>query len=415
MNLTKEQKIASEYLWQSNQPQELQLIAGAGSGKTGTLIESVKICHENYTSAKNICLITFTVKAAKEMQERLQKFNIQVGFTGTMHSFAYHLLQQYYQKEINILEDVTKVQQQIIRENFQEVSHLPIEEISVKSLLNDKEFDIFSILYQKYKKQQNLLDFEDLILKATNLLKQEKIMNPFSVIFTDEFQDTSEIQLEFLKSLRYNKLFAVGDPRQSIYKFRGADVQISENFSKNFHNSKLLYLNTNFRSQKKIVNLGNKIIKLSNIKIKKKLKSFQSSSNPPITLINKIFISPLNTFKIFFSWYQKNHPKQSLTILVRTNYYVNLINKLISSFYSEIQVMTIHSSKGLEFENVAIFGIAKNTIPHHRNDYNEEIRLLYVALTRAKKNLIFIAWEEKNQEYSLFLPFLVKNTKLKYI
>jgi superfamily I DNA/RNA helicase len=99
-----------------------------------------------------------------------------------------------------------------------------------------------------------------------------------------------------------------------------------------------------------------------------------------------------------------------LTFLVRTN---SMRRLLESALPAGCEVMTIHKSKGLEFDHVIVFGIAEHSMPHRENDNDEEVRILYVALTRARRFLGFVGWEQ-NEKRSPFLPFLLRHCTLRY-
>ena len=410
--MTKEQLTASNFLWNSHS-HALQLIAGAGSGKTTTLIQTVQNCITNNYSPEKISLITFSKKSAEEMKHRLGEKQKGIGFVGTMHALAYSLLSKYLNKKISIVENQDAIYKQIIETKFPNLKHIPVE-----FLFNNDHHLSLNLMqeYSHFKKEHELYDFEDLIIEASQLLHNKEIPTPFDVIFVDEFQDTSPIQLSFIQKLNAKKLFVVGDDWQSIYKFRGADVSITMNFNKHFHSTKRLFLTKNFRSQSHIVELGNKTIrKLSSEFVAKKLTPHFKAANKPICHLYSGKISEIEQIKKTLEWSFYKYGKQNITILTRTNYTKSILEATIISLglSNLIQVLTIHASKGLEFDHVMIAGIAKNQIPHKWGDSNEETRLFYVGITRAKQSLQFIAHENGNHQ-SIYLPFLTKYCKIMY-
>lgn len=408
--MTEEQSYASQYLWRQKE-QALQLVAGAGSGKTTTLIETVREATQTYCQPKEIALITFTKKAAHEMQERLQSKNLQAGYVGTMHALAWQILRQRFGRRYAIGNENTDEREKLARKLFPRFSHIPGDILLSGDFLSSEEKTILQTAYQKEKEKRGLLTLDDLVPYASESLRQEP-ETFFKVLLVDEFQDTSPDQIAFILSLGYQKLFAVGDDWQSIYRFRGAEVNNSLNFQKFFPQSKRLFLTRNFRSQKNIVILGNKVIRLSSSFIRKKLTAFHAPTLKTVVYIEKKFVSIKNSWNKAENFLNQKHPR--ITVLVRTNYIKSIIEQLLSREQKQkIEVLTIHASKGLEFEHVVIFALAKNILPHRNNDFDEEVRLLYVAVTRAQKSLDIIAWEEENQ-WSDFLPALVKNCKLKY-
>lgn len=407
---TIEQQKAAQYLWDSPTT-ALQLVAGAGSGKTTTLIETVQNAQEHFDNEK-IALITFTKKSAQEMSERLQKNNKQAGFVGTMHSLAWKILREHHQDDYVIKTDLKEELHGLVKKLFPQFSHIPTDILLEKNFLTPQErlqlHDAFSLL----KKEKGFVQLDDLIPLAARFL-QENPLPLYQVVFIDEFQDTSPDQIEFVKALDYQKLFAVGDDWQSIYKFRGAEINNSLRFKEFFPNAERLFLTKNFRSQKNIVLLGNKMIRLSSSFINKKLHSFHVASGKVTLHIEKKFKHMSESWKKLEKLFLQRF--ETLTVLVRTNSIRLSLERLLSPEQKKrIDILTIHSSKGLEFDHVVIFALAHHILPHRNNDdFDEEVRLLYVAITRAKKTLDIVAWENNNK-WSPFLPALVRHCSLRY-
>lgn len=400
--LTQEQKEAAESLWKKEENvKALQLIAGAGSGKTTTLVHSVQNALESGLAPEKIALITFTRRAGEEMKERLSRQKLSVGFVGTMHSLALHRLREHSRNNFQVFTRSDEVKRELIAGLFPQYSHIPDDTISKAGWLSPEEQNLLAEEYAKIKHENNWLDFDDIIEQATKIEADD-----FSALLVDEFQDTSPDQILFLKSLKAEKLFAVGDDWQSIYAFRGANVNSSYNFPKEFPGAIRHYLTQNFRSQKRIVELGNKSIRLSSKYIRKKLTAYHPSAEPCRLFFLK---NQKQSISEKFRHIQENCTPQT-RVLVRTNH----IRKQIESLCpSTEQVLTIHSAKGLEFEHVILFGVSPSLFPHPDGFRDEEVRLFYVAITRAKKRIDFVSWEEKEQ-YSRFLPFLARNCRIHY-
>jgi len=412
--MTKEQLNASRSLWVEKGPGKtniVQLVAGAGSGKTTTLIQTVAEGIERGFDPEKICLITFTRKAAAEMTERMKGKNLQAGYVGTMHALGYKLIRGVAGFDKRILLHKEKILHDIIRTNFKQYAHIPPRVVERGLILKEEEHGRLWHAYAMYKQNHNMIDLDDLILEATRLLKKNPGLFPYDCVMVDEFQDTSPDQLEFIKSMPFSRLFVVGDDWQSIYRFRGADVGIALNFNKTFEGVTRLFLTDNFRSQKSIVSLGNKAIRLSQTYIRKKLRAFKVKSTRAVCHIAPHNDDILATWKLYLEKHYHKSKSRPLTVLVRTNF---IRKKIEACKPDDITVMTIHSSKGMEFDNVLIFGIAEKVFPHRWNDFNEEVRLLYVAITRAKNNLEFLSWET-DTKYSPFMPFLARNCKLNYL
>ena len=236
--MTPEQTKAAEFLWRQKEARYLQLVAGAGSGKTTTLVETILAAERLGYDPKKICLITFTKKAAAEMQERIERAGASVGFAGTMHSLGFRLIRRFSDKEESILLHPEKIKTQIAMRLFPQYSHIPAEFLTASDVLQKEEAQKIEEEYRLYKEKNSMIDLDDLITRSAQIMRQITTgeRSPFEMpyLMVDEFQDTSPEQIEFIKSLTPEKLFVVGDDWQSIYRFRGADVSISLNFAQHF-------------------------------------------------------------------------------------------------------------------------------------------------------------------------------------
>lgn len=278
----------------------LRLIAGAGSGKTRVLTRKIAyLINDVGIPANQILAVTFTNKAAAEMRERVQQYCIlQEGEkinAQTFHSLCSKIL-RFDGQEIGIKNDFVIIDEiekkQIINRICKTIDYDP-DTIDTKSLIKlfswakvnmydeqdlkqqmIKKGDFNEVilnLYQKYNeilRKEKYLDFDDLIIKTNELFKKsisaaEKWSKMYSFILVDEFQDTSLQQYEILKVLTSKgaHITIVGDPDQTIYSWRKADVNLILNFDKDFPNTKTIVLNTNYRSTKKILNSANNLIK----------------------------------------------------------------------------------------------------------------------------------------------------------
>jgi len=280
-------------------------IAGAGSGKTSVLtrriahlIENLGIPHEN------ILAITFTNKAAQEMKERigaLLKISTRNMWISTFHSMCARILREHsellgYDKHFQIIDDDDTLQmiKSIMKQANMDIKLINPNQLKTH-LLNVKQDPnlieayqeplkeylrkIYPI-YQKKLKENNLMDFEDLLLLTIELLKNyENVRNHFHKMFqyvlVDEFQDTNNVQYNLIKLLvnRNQNVFIVGDEDQSIYAFRGANIQNIKNFSKDYNDVETILLEQNYRSTNTILDAANQIIKGNKNRIKKNLYS----------------------------------------------------------------------------------------------------------------------------------------------
>ena len=272
------------------------VLAGAGSGKTKVLTQRIINLIDSGVSPYNILAITFTNKAAKEMRNRVEN---ELGsitdsiFIGTFHSFGLRILRENYidigyTSNITILDtdDAKAIVKRILKENGYDPAKYEIRTIinKISSAKNDgispdeytklflNDLDIVSGLvykeYTKLLKDNNSVDFDDLLLKPVELLKKNKIIlekyqERFKYILVDEYQDTNSIQYELCKLLasRYKNIFVVGDANQSIYSFRNADYRNILNFEKDYKNTKVILLEENYRSTNNILKAANSVIK----------------------------------------------------------------------------------------------------------------------------------------------------------
>ena len=295
--LNKQQREAAETM-----NGNIVIIAGAGSGKTRTI--TYRIAHmvkECGIDPNSILALTFTNKAANEMKERIEKLvgeDTPVSAT-TFHSFAYKFLKKFpnkigYKKNFTIADD--EDQREIIKKIIKNIPNLYeiLDTKRVKKLINkakesgyytkkqaqnyyEKRYeamgesvinqlcDIFEE-YNKTLKESNTMDFSDLIINLRNILLVpeilEMVQKRFKYFIVDEYQDTNltQGQIVDLMSSKEGNLCVVGDPDQSIYKFRGAQISIINDFAKNHRNTKIIKLEENYRSTPQILEAANVVI-----------------------------------------------------------------------------------------------------------------------------------------------------------
>ncbi len=271
------------------------VLAGAGSGKTRVLTSRIAyIIEELGVPASAILAITFTNKAAKEMGERLSAItDVSRSWVCTIHSMCVRILRMYA-KEAGIQQNFSIYSEternNIIKKSFQECDF--DDEKLLKSIkfhiANGKmlgfdpdryaeeyagEHDIEDVVkvyrrYQKHLRENNALDFDDLLNETRKLLRdnedaREYLGGKFRYILVDEFQDTNAVQYEIIKLLAsvHGNLFAVGDDDQSIYGWRGAKIENILHFERDFKGAKVFKLERNYRSTKRILDLANTVIK----------------------------------------------------------------------------------------------------------------------------------------------------------
>lgn len=272
------------------------VLAGAGSGKTRVLTSRIAyILEQGKADISSILAITFTNKAAGEMKERL--FKILGEGDGkwicTIHSMCVKILREFADRaglkpNFSIYSEVEK--NNVIKKAFHELdfddekllksAKYHIGNAKMLGLDPDQYGRKFSyergiddvvLIYERYDKhlrENNALDFDDLLLETLRLLRRDKetldyLSDKFRYVLVDEFQDTNKVQYDIIKLLAsgHGNLFAVGDDDQSIYGWRGAEIKNILTFDKDFPNAKIYKLERNYRSTKSILTLANSIIK----------------------------------------------------------------------------------------------------------------------------------------------------------
>ena len=272
----------------------LLVLAGAGSGKTRVLTCRVAyFLANNKVNPENVLLLTFTNKAAGEMKERVGVLTgSQPAFAGTFHSFCVKLLRidgKYIDIPASFLIYDEDDQKQLVKQILDSldlssdsynpktivgaISNIKNQMLSptqyAELIKNEWEEIIFKIYtaYEKSLKENLALDFDDLLLKATILLKEvpqvlEKWQRQLTHVFVDEWQDTNKIQYSLIKSFasKNKNITAVGDASQSIYSWRGADFRNIDYLVRDFPNIKIINLEQNYRSTQNILNASNFVI-----------------------------------------------------------------------------------------------------------------------------------------------------------
>ena len=271
----------------------LLIAAGAGSGKTKTLVSRLLHLLKLGVKPEKIIAITFTNKAAKEMRDRVSvsgEKNIQDLFVGTFHSFGVKILKNESAhfgrtKNFTIFDDddsLSLVKKILKEKDLSKDRYNPINILgkisNIKSeLLNPEninpetaqEVKILEIFYEYENKlkKSNAFDFDDLITKTVEVLGKkevlEKYQNQYEYILVDEYQDINTAQYQLIKLLseKTQNIFAIGDDAQSIYKFRGSDFRNFLNFERDWPNAKIIKLEQNYRSTGIIISASSALIK----------------------------------------------------------------------------------------------------------------------------------------------------------
>ena len=338
------------------------VIAGAGSGKTRVLTYKIAYLMTEGVDPFNILALTFTNKAAKEMKERIATI---VGneaknlWMGTFHSVFARILRIEAHKigytsnfTIYDSDDSQKLVLRIIKEFnldkdqykyksiFSRISSMKNSFITPNNYLNNEELLLsdkisnrskFCQIYNEYVERcfkAGAMDFDDLLLKTNELLNSypdtlSKYQNIFKYILVDEYQDTNHSQYLIIRALsdKFQNICVVGDDAQSIYSFRGANINNILNFQKDFPDSKIFRLEQNYRSTKNIVNAANSLIENNQKRLKKNVWT-ENESGEKIN-VNKLLTDGEEgrfvASSIFENKMQSQLQNSDFAILYRTN------------------------------------------------------------------------------------------------
>ncbi|MCL1935066.1 MAG: UvrD-helicase domain-containing protein [Defluviitaleaceae bacterium] len=282
----------------------LLILAGAGSGKTRVITHRIVNIINSGVQDYNILALTFTNKAAKEMRERVDKLldSDNRVWISTFHSLCVRILRLHidvigYNKNFTIYDSsdsksLIKESMKILNisekdyrassvaskiSNFKNELYTPLDALKEAESLRDENIAKIYKMYQHVLKQNNALDFDDIILKTLEIFKVDssvlkKYRNRFKYIMVDEYQDTNMAQYNLINLLskEHKNLCVVGDDDQSIYGWRGADINNILDFEKDFEDTTVIRLEQNYRSKKNILESANCVIQ-NNITRKHKI------------------------------------------------------------------------------------------------------------------------------------------------
>lgn len=320
-------------------------------------------------------------------------------------------------------------------------------EISRKKLFNwnykkEKIFLSFALniylIYQEYLKENNEIDFDDMIIYATKYARECGVRNPYKYIIIDEYQDTSYIRFLLIKSiLDYTKakLMVVGDDFQSIYKFTGCDLSLFLDFQKYFEDAKVMKIENTYRNSMELVKIAGDFVMRNRSQIKKDLKSKKHIDYP----IQIVYYKEIEKafFNLVMDIYRKTQKpilvlgrnNKDIEVVLGNNFKIKENGRLICKTNEKLEVyyLTAHKSKGLEEENVVVINLEDKLLgfpsqikedkmlrfvnrSFDKYPYSEERRLFYVALTRTK-NYVYLLTPRRG--YSIFIRELLKDYKRK--
>src|SRR5215467_12565783 len=304
--LNPEQRLAAETI-----EGPLLILAGAGTGKTRAITFRMANLISKGTPAESILAVTFTNKAAEEMQNRVRDLLLHAGvpparpWISTFHSLCARLLRReaahaalakdfaiyddddqlsavkLAMSKLGIDEEALTARNVLSRISYAKNHGQSPEQMRAEAFGPDtrKVADVFEA-YEALLKQSNAVDFDDLLLRSTRLLRdstaiREKWRARFSYIHVDEYQDTNRVQYDLLRLLvgPHQNICVVGDEDQSIYRWRGADVSILLSFSRDFPNAQIIRLERNYRSTQSILDAAGAVVKNNSERLGKNLRA----------------------------------------------------------------------------------------------------------------------------------------------
>ncbi len=354
----------------------LLVLAGAGSGKTRVITHKIMyLIKEKGIPLHRILAITFTNKAAQEMKERVKKslfLEEEPEWISTFHSLSAKILRKEAQNlglgrdfVIYDEEDSKKTIKDIVKELNLDTELYKPEKIksiisSIKQDMDETALDFYEFtmphireIYKKYQetlKNNNAVDFDDLILLTVKLFKENPFIlknwqDKFDYILVDEYQDTNKIQHELLKLLVGNRncITVVGDPQQCIYTWRGAHPDNILEFEKDFPETKIIKLERNYRSTPNILNTANKIIQKSKGRWKEKVLELWTDKEEG----EKVKLAPLPTDKKeseFIAWkisgyVEKGYSYSDIAVLVRMSFLTRNIEEALLKLNIPYQII----------------------------------------------------------------------------
>lgn len=380
------------------------VISGAGTGKTRVIFERIKYLTSKKVDISTILYISFTKQTTHDVKKR---FIIEADkpVIKTFHGLAYFHNDSISRKSlVNLESDI-----------FYEYDTSELSQINAKKgVLTFKNKTTKPLSrYNAILARNDLYDYVDLEIAFIHQMKDlEHIKSsfiPYSYIFVDEAQDMSEIQFMTLKLLVKpgSNLFLVGDPDQSIYSFRGAQPNIVPKLIDAF-DCHVLSLNENYRSCGAIIDTANKVIQYNR---NPKRHPLIAHRNTPGIVEYHMFSNSKNEAQFIFqkitTFLHQKYNQNDMIILVRNHFQATEIKRVLQlSYYNDVDCLSIHASKGLEYRIVFIIGIENPNVKDH-HQLEEERRLFFVAVTRAKDILIMTSCDDK------VIPKFIKESEVK--
>jgi DNA helicase II / ATP-dependent DNA helicase PcrA len=423
----------NESQWQAvcHQGSHLLITAGPGTGKTHTLTRRIAHLIPTLKPSESILAITFTNKAAIQMKDRLIALGVRQSqlFIGTFHGFCLKLLRAYFEHtalpkdfKVAALEDITGFD----KATLERISRMKSSQLAISP---DDDYKA----YQRYLRQNSRIDFDDILREALLLLEDENIIGElqarYRYIFVDEYQDSNIVQNVLLKKLARGGvlLTAIGDANQSIYGFRGSRVELFRRFQEDFSPSEILTLQENYRSAPSLLTASGQVMGgvklLAKLSTQGKLVIHQAATDRAeadyaAQQIEKLIggldmntsrraVRSLGDVAILYRLNAQCHVLSQALEHLGIPYQISKKSQKAKVYSDEdalgqneevleynverVSLMSLHAAKGLEFPVVFIIGCEDNLLPldlmDMKGEPQEERRLFYVGMTRAKEHL----------------------------
>ena len=435
----------------------LLIIAGPGSGKTRTVVHSIAYAIEILgVLPDKILAFSFTRKASGELKHRVQEIVDQDRaanvWISTFHSFCGKVLRQDAQrlevddKQEFTVNELTRLYNESPRAQIEYLQHHQFAEpedalrfinecraadvspTEVESYAQRRHMSqAYVEIYQRYRQlaENDEANYTECQLLTNALFRdvpevRKRWQEKFELIFVDEYQDTDPIQYQIIKTLaeKHQNLRVVGDDDQGIYGWRGADIQNILNFENDYPTAKPITLGQNYRSTQKIVETSRALVEFNPDRREKDLFTKNFKGKKVIHLHCKNDEQEAETIAsfIFRAIKQGNQQSSDFAVLYCTHKQAEVFKtafgnlgipyRVVRNSSSEdasdvnakgVSLMTIYTAKGLEFPNVFVAGVCSGLLPHFnsmKENWDEELRLLYVAMTRAENWLCLSSYEE---------------------
>jgi len=458
----------------------LLCVAGAGSGKTTVLTKRIEflIKHRGVDTDK-ILAITFTRKARLEMKKKLSELGVNGVRVHTFNSFCEGILQKFgseiYGRSIRVqsysdkilamnmavatlgldmdrvideyfsagqkkFRTASQLSNAFMNDCFSVMDYFKVSgkrdydwtgDVDIREKTNAERIYKITKYLREHMETQGLRDYSDQIIDAVDFLKKRYDAVPiFEHVLVDEYQDVNALQIELLNLLNSKNLFAVGDPRQSIFGWRGSDVNYILNFEKDFGDAEVVHLKKNYRSFRGVVEFMNHAIR------EMKLPDLESHLDGKAKIRIESFANEDAEREFILKEIENSDNLDDIFVLARTNKILLELSRVLKmkgivhnirsdesagrqsgagnleSGIKGVTLATVHAIKGLEAKRVFVVGANESNFPCKASDHpavemvkmddydreEEERRLFYVAVSRAKEELI-ISYTRKPSYY----------------